>query len=103
MRRMVINNDGPCPMIQCFNDKLRRQRGSTWGDASKDPIVKTMQTFTQRIHREHSSSLDFAEFSELVTRYVSLFEPAFAIWAALVRGTRRSPLPSSFALRRVAL
>lgn len=72
-------------VIQCFNDKLRAQRGSQWSDGSKDPVVDTMSDFVSTIHREHPATLDFEAFNGLLMKYASLFEPAFAMWAALAQ------------------
>lgn len=77
-------------VMQCFNDKLRAQRGSQWSDGSKDPVVDAMNDFNSKIHREHPSSLDFEAFDRLLTKYVSLFEPAFTIWASLAQYSVRA-------------
>jgi hypothetical protein len=60
------------------------RNGNRSGDGSKDPTVATVINFSATIHREHPPALDFEAFNHLLMQYVSLFEPAFVIWASLV-------------------
>ena len=70
-------------VMQCFNDKLRQQRASQWGDGGKDPMVVTMHNFLAKLKKDYPPTLDFDEFGRMINTYLRLFQPAFTIWAAL--------------------
>lgn len=70
-------------VIQRAKQTLNKIRRTKWGDKSKDPVLVSTRRLMESLRKEYPRNLDFEAFNSLISGHLSLFKPAFEIWACV--------------------